>query len=417
MFIFLLPFGVAAFALAMPATAQLAEPASPLTLPAALALATQANPSLSAARHEVQAQQGALLQAAAHPNPSLSYEVTDPGRAARETVYLFTQPLEPGARRGARIAVAGHGRDIASAELATQQAELHADVLTAFHEVLIAQERLRLAQDGAELAGRGTLAASRRVAAGKVSPLDATRAQLAQAGAQLDAAQAANALTSARKRLSALWANPAPRFESAQGEFEMLPPLPSAAALENWRDMAPALARARAELERRRAMSQLELARRTPDVGISVGLKRSQEAGRSQAIVGLSVPLPLFDRNRGNVQEALSRTDKAVDELAAADIGLENELAQAVQDLAAARHSVDVLRQDILPGARHAADAAAKGFEFGKQSFLDVLDAQRTLLQVRSQYLAALSAGHRAAAAIERILGHIAPSTEHREQP
>jgi cobalt-zinc-cadmium efflux system outer membrane protein len=77
-----------------------------------------------------------------------------------------------------------------------------------------------------------------------------------------------------------------------------------------------------------------------------------------------------------------------------------------------ARQEASALQKEILPGAQSAYDAAATGFEFGKFSFLDVLDAQRTLLQAKSQYLGALSEAHRAAAEIDRILGASMPATK-----
>jgi cobalt-zinc-cadmium efflux system outer membrane protein len=64
-----------------------------------------------------------------------------------------------------------------------------------------------------------------------------------------------------------------------------------------------------------------------------------------------------------------------------------------------------ILREEILPGAQSAYEAAGKGFEAGKFSFLDVLDAQRTLFQAKTQYVRALGDSHRAAADIERIVG------------
>ncbi|MFX9131451.1 TolC family protein, partial [Acinetobacter baumannii] len=91
-----------------------------------------------------------------------------------------------------------------------------------------------------------------------------------------------------------------------------------------------------------------------------------------------------FDRNQGNLQEALSRTEKARDEYTATEIRLGNELAQAHERVLAARQEAELLRQDILPGAQSAYDAATTGFELGKFSFLDVLDAQRTLFQAKS---------------------------------
>ena len=66
-----------------------------------------------------------------------------------------------------------------------------------------------------------------------------------------------------------------------------------------------------------------------------------------------------------------------------------------------------ILRTDILPGALSAYEAASKGFELGKFSFLDVLDAQRTLFQAKTQYVRALAESHRSAADIDRIIGRV----------
>ncbi len=121
------------------------------------------------------------------------------------------------------------------------------------------------------------------------------------------------------------------------------------------------------------------------------------------------MPLPLFDNNQGNLLEALRRGDKAGEELAAAELRAGAGLADADLRLRDARQEVAALREEIVPDAQSAYEAAAKGFEFGKFAFLDVLDAQRTLLQARAQYLRALSAAHQAGAEIERILG--APAT------
>lgn len=424
---FLLPLSVAVFA--MPAAAATPTPpgahdtysaaagpageaAAALTLPAALALAMRANPDLSAARHEAAALDGAAQQARALPNPQLQTLVEDSRRATRSTTVLLNQTLELGGQRGARIDAARHGRDGAAHDLAAQRAATRAAVSVAFVEVLAAQEGLRLADSAAALARHAGDIAARRVAAGKASPVEQTRARVAEAAARLDANLAGGALAGARKRLAALWGNPAPRFSQAEGRLEPLPALPDEADLARRLANAPAVLKARSALAQRTAMAQLERSRRTPDLSVSVGVKRSAELGRNQAIFGLSLPLPLFDGNQGNVLEALRRGDKAADELAAASIRSGAELAAARQTLQDARQQVEALRGDILPGAQSAYEAAAKGFEYGKFAFIDVLDAQRTLLQANTQHLRALADAHKAAAEIDRILGEPAHAAE-----
>jgi len=78
---------------------------------------------------------------------------------------------------------------------------------------------------------------------------------------------------------------------------------------------------------------------------------------------------------------------------------------QALERVGARRAEAELLRSDVLPGARSAYDAATIGFENGKFSFLEVLDAQRTLFSAKSQYLAALANFHRALSELEGLLG------------
>jgi len=134
-------------------------------------------------------------------------------------------------------------------------------------------------------------------------------------------------------------------------------------------------------------MTKVERSKSTPNITVSAGVVNNQELGLNQALLGLSVPIPLFDRNQGSLQEAISRQYQAQDKLTALKTQLSTKLAEAHARLSVAKHSVASLREEILPGAQSAFDAANKGFSAGKFNFLDVLDAQRTLFQVKSKQL------------------------------
>ena len=142
-----------------------------------------------------------------------------------------------------------------------------------------------------------------------------------------------------------------------------------------------------------------------PNVTVSVGMQRSNETQRNVLLFGVSVPLPVFDRNEGNLLEALKLEDKARDELQVATVRLHSEIAQARERLATIASEIQALQQDVLPGAKSAYDAATIGFENGKFNFLEVLDAQRTYFTAKAQYLKALGEAHRAAADVDRLLG------------
>lgn len=392
-------------ALPAAATANSLEPSGALTLALALVLAEQASPELAVARREQAAVAALIDQARIYPNPVVSASREEIGSEAPVTELALSQEIELGGKRSARIEAAERSRDVASADLAVTRARLKSDVTRAFFSVLVAQERLDLAQAAAELAQRAASAAARRVAAGKVSPVEETRAQVAAAGVQVELTQAKTLLELARLQLSSTWGNAEPRFERVLETPQKLSSVPSLTALYERLKTSALLERARLETERRRAVLELERAQRIPNVTVSAGVQRSDAFDGNQTVIGVAVPLPLFDRNQGNIGAAQQRLYQAFDEQIAAEVRVKRELAQAHAQLTAAHRQTQVLRDDVLPGAQRALKAATRGFELGKFDFLDVLDAQRTLLLARTQYIDGLAQIHQAAAEFQRILG------------
>ena len=395
--------------LACAGPATLAQPAtSTLTLDGAIALVLQRNPDIAAAGREQQATEGALLQAGLRPNPELSALEEDLRRGRRTTTLQLTQPIELGGKREARTSAAALRRDQAGLALQQSRADIRAAAVGLYVEVLAAQQRRQLAADSIALAENASRAAQQRVLAGKVSPVEETRARVAEAAVRVEALQADGALRSARQRLAALWGDrPAAGRDglAVAGRLGLPPSDMAEPASRGMLANAPVLGQARLELDRRQALVRVETAATVPNVSVTLGAKRAQESGVTQAVVGLSVPLPVFDRNQGNLAEALRREDKARDELEATELRLGSELAQAQERLRSTRAEALTLQRDALPGAREAFDAASRGFALGKFSFLESLDAQRTWFQVQAQAQRALADSLRAAAEIERLLG------------
>ncbi len=384
------------------------EAVTKLTLQEALNLAINANPEIAVALREREAIKGMRIQAAVRPNPSVSTSIQDTRSTNRQTYLQLNQEIELGSKREARIEAADSFYSKANAELENKKTEIHANVITAFYEILVAQERLSLAKSSLGVANLALNAASKRVKAGKGSPVEETKSKIAESTAKIELSQAGAQLTNSRKRLAALWGNASPAFESAEGQVTYIPETVALTELSAMLENAPAIKLAKIEIDTRGAVTKIERSKGTPNITISAGVVNNQELdGRNQALLGLSIPIPLFDRNQGNLQEAVSRQYKAQDELAALKNQLEANLSGQYERLSAARQAAESLKTEILPGAQSAFDAANKGFSAGKFNFLDVLDAQRTLVQAKSQYIQALSEAHQAVAEIERILGDV----------
>ena len=403
----LLPLGLAALLLSpLVAPAQPATLASSsLTLEQAQGLAAARSLELSAAQRELDASDGTVRQAGAFRNPELTATVEDTRSATRTTTTTLGIPIELGGKRTARVNAAQRSRDLAQAQLAEARSRLRASVISAFFATVVAQERLKLAKDSVDLARRAADLVARRVTAGKSSPVDATRAQVDLANVRLEVAEAQGQLQAARETLASLWGESVPAFGELDGDTSAAPTRAATAELLLQVDASPALVADRLDIERRKALVDVERSKASPDVVLTVGAKRDNERGLTQAVVGVTIPLPLFDRNEGAVHEASRRADKARDEYDAARIRLVLDVRQAATQLSTAQDSLRTIRETVLPAAQQAYDASTTGFEAGKFGFLDVIDSQRSLLQARARYLNTLSSAWQAATAIDRLLG------------
>lgn len=375
-----------------------------VTMSDAIQRALASNPDLAAVRREWEATAGSLTQAGLRPNPQGSFQQEDVRAGRQTTTVQVAVPIELGGKRAARVAVATRVREQAALGIDQYRADVRAAVMSNYLEVLLAKERLKLAQESLALSSGSADAAGKRVQAGKVSPVEETRARVAQAAAQAELARAESDVRTARQRLSSLWGDTAAGYGDVIGSL-ILPAagLPDEFVLEHLQN-SPQLRRARVEVERWKSAVELEQARAVPDIAITAGAKRAQDTGVTQAVIGISVPLQFFDRNQGNIAEAISRQYKAQDELSAAELRLTTQVSQAREQLLAARTEALTLQRDAIPGARSAYDSASRGFTLGKFSYLEALDAQRTLISTQAQYLRALSDTYQAAAELERLL-------------
>jgi len=388
------------------------EPTGVLRLQDALAAALLRNPELAADAHEVRAREAALLQAAAHPNPTVSLEVEDfagsgqfHGVESAQTTLLLGQLIELGGKRAARVDLAAADRDLAAWDHEVRRIDVLVRTADEFVDVLAAQERLRLADEALEIARSTQRVASLRLRAGMASPAEEIRA-----GVQVDVASVGrehteHELATARHALAATWAGEEPRFERAVGDLEWLPSVPSADDLAQRLEASPAVARWRTELARRDALRARATSDRVPDVTVRAGPRRLSGPEDTALVVGFSVPLPLWNRNRGAIAEAEHRVAMVAAEARAARVHAVMDLATARVGLQASSEEAHLLRTRILPGTQRAVEALRRGYEQGRFAQIEVLDAERARLDAREQYLRALVEAHHSAQQIERLTG------------
>ena len=257
--------------------------------------------------------------------------------SSKSRLFVSSQLIELGGKRAARVSAASLGEELAGKDYEARRVELIARVANVFTEVLAGQERLRLAEENQQLAQRVVNTVAKRVQAGKVPPIEETRAGVALSTTRIELEQAQRDLASARKRLALLWGNASPQFSKALGNLESSVTLPSFEALAERVLASPAALRAMKNIEQRKALLDVEQTRRIPNLTVQAVSFTTRCSGVIPPVAAVILPLPLFDRNQGNILEAHQRVDKAVDEQAATELRLKTELTQAYEALSAAQ--------------------------------------------------------------------------------
>lgn len=398
------------------------ETGNDLTLRDAVNLALLHNPELAAFSKEMRALEGATLQAGLFRNPELLVNVENPGNiqklhgdinssesVSKEIVQQLTtvrvsQLFELGGKRAARVSAALLGEELAAKDYESRRVEIIARVANVFTEVLAGQERFRLAEETKQLAQNVVDTVTKRVQAGKVPPIEETRANVGLSTTRIELEQARRDLIAARKRLALLWDSSSPQFNKALGNLEVLIAPPNFQKLEERVLANPMALRAMKNIEHRKALLEVEQTRRIPNLTLNAGVVHHAMLGGNTAVAGLMVPLPLFDRNQGNIKEAYQRMDKAADEQVATELRLKTELAQSYETMSAVWNEINILRDEILPGAKSAFDVTRRGYELGRFGLLELLDAQRILFQNQLLYVRALANYQRLVNDIERLI-------------
>lgn len=383
-----------------------------LTLEDALGMALQHNPTLAGFAEEIRARDAAALQAGLPPNPDLGVELDNfagqdelQNFDGAETTIALSQVVELGGKRMKRSHVAVVERDLAGWDYQSQKLDVLAATAKAFIQVLVAQEQVALNDELVTLAEKTAAAVGERVDAGKVSPLEKTRTQVELAAAQSEANKTSRELEAARRRLAAFWGADRAGFVKVVGDLTTITPLPSEETIQTLLGSNPDLNRWHSELERRETALALARSEAVSDLTVSAGVRNFQESDTNALVVGIDLPLPLFNRNQGGIGEARANIEKTRHEQRAAKVAALTELSATWQNLAAAYVESLTLHDTILPGALEAFEATDFGYREGKLDLLQMLDAQRTLFTVKRQYLLALETYHLTSADMERLIG------------
>lgn len=390
-----------AAALAFPAMTALAEP---VTLEESIAKAVEAAPSIRANEAAIAAARAGRVQAGVRPNPTVSVQGenfvgTGPynvfGQA--EITGTYSQTIERGGKREARVAFADRDIGVAEASSRVGRLELVSAVQRAFLDVVIAGYVVEIAETRLGVEIEMQREALRRVRGYKDPLFVETSASARVTQAQLNLTEARARQVAARDGLAAYWGASGADIET---EGEVMSGIPAA------RQLAEAdLALARAEAARASAAVTLEQTRVRQDYTLSGGARFLRGTNDVALVAGVTIPLGRFDRNQGNIARA--QAEKLRIELTAEAQRLDRlrRLASLGAEADAARARADAIVVEVYPQTTKALRQVREGYARGGFTFRDMQGAADAIIQAQAEWLNAVTRYRDLQTEIDRLTG------------
>lgn len=378
----------------------------PLTLERALELASRYELRLRAAGLRAEAVRARIMDASRRPNPTLSATEEnfggDLGGDHREGTLALAQAFELGGDRKARKAAAEAEYRLASADSAVLGRESLALTSDRFITAWALQTRLRRLEEGELVTEQAIRAATERHRAGASPQLEIIRAQSQAMAQAVERQRTESELHIARQELALRWG-------TVHATFDSLVPPEHAAVIDTtgWGSRPlthPELNRASATEALATARLQAASAARIPDLTISGGLRRLEEVRGTGFLIGMELPLPLWNSGAG-VTAAQRELEASAADRRATEQQIQVGLAAAAERFQTAAALYDALSQRVRPAREQLVQEMLRSYRSGRSSYLDLVAEQRNLLETEMALIDAKADLWRAQMHLELLLG------------
>jgi cobalt-zinc-cadmium efflux system outer membrane protein len=376
-------------------------PPEPITIEQAVQEALANNANLLAERLNVPLATARLVTARLRPNPILTLDGdyldvlgtgftpannAGPAEGSARVDFVFEGP----GKRAGRVAVAELARSVAELNLQNVLRGVIVDVQNAFVDVLLAKDVLALAEENQKTLEQVVEANRQRAQAGEQSAADLLRSRLAAMQFRNEAANASSRLHSARHRLELAMGRSAfvHQFDvkgpmRRDREHVEIQPLRARA-----QELRPDILSVVRDQARSAADLKLQLAQGKIDYTVGTQFHRQQSPTGTGSSLGLflSVPLPVFNRNQGEVERARLEQQQLGQRLRAARNSAAADVESTYEQYAIATTMLSNLETDMLDQSRQIRRTAEESYRAGKVSLLEFLDAQRAYTDTMQSY-------------------------------
>lgn len=367
-------------------------------------LAIHTSPTIQHGSARVVAAQGQHVQAGLYPNPRIGYHgvnMGNRGTAGRQSGFIEQRIVT-----GGKLEL---DQQMACQEIQNQQALLTAaqqrvmtDVRSRFYAALIAQRNEELAHELYAVADDLTKSTQQLLKAGQTSENALLQAEIEVEQANIFKDNATNALQEAWRQLAVVVGTPQLPHAQLDGDFASAFPQRDLDTLSaQLLASHPLITAAQARIDRA-AIAIVRAEREViPDINFLAGAGRTNHTGDDTARAQLSIELPLWDKNEGNILSAKGNLSAAKAEKKRIELHLQQQIATTYRQYANAQHQAQRYRDRILPKAKQSLDLVRKGYNNGQVEYLMLLNSHQKFVQVNIAYTDSLEDLQQAAALLE----------------
>lgn len=383
-----------------------------ITLKEAVDIALNNNPNLKSFVYEISSLEKIKIQAGLYPNPEADFEAENflggkelSGFKGSEYTLSGRQLFEFGGKIGSRVNLAEKEINSAQGSYELIKLDLIANVKAAFFDLYRIHNQITLQEKFIQINEDILKTISERVKAGRTSPAEESKVKVALINSKIEFQRLQRNYSSVQTRLNSLLGTTGKNLSPSTDVFENLLTLPDKEVFLEDIDNIPSIKNLGNETNFRKAQLELEESQAVPDLTVSAGVRYLNELKTNSFVAGVSIPLPFFNRNQGNIQSAEVRIQQMDEIIRAQKLSVISSLNTSFNNLLSAYNNAVQIRESILPESEKAYEITKQGYLQGRFAFIDLLDAQRTLFDTEVQYLLELADYYNSLVELENIIG------------
>ena len=365
-----------------------------LTIEMAVNKTIEHNPELKVLKKNIAANKAVKLQSGLMPNPEFGLEAENifgnndfSGFRGSEITASISQNILLAGKISKLEKIADADISLSEWDYEAKRLEIITNIRKSFINALGVQKLIEKNKGLINISNEFVDNLKKRVRKGKISPAEVSRAQIVLSLLQIEINKLESEYDASIFEMKTLINNPSLSFEFLKGELKDISSLPDYDSLRSKLKNNPVLKRYSKVYEKQKAVINYEESKSIPNLTVSVGFRKLNEVNANTFLVGASIPLPIFNRNQGTIQEAKIRLEQKKIEY----INIKNKLTLRFNlyfnKLKMLLTAAEKLKSESLPISEEAFKIINEGNLVGRFTILDVLDAQRTLFEIQNRYM------------------------------